>query len=82
VNEVDKQFWEDLFELTAKKEWETFLEYLNEMQDSLENQLLNAESWEKYLETRGRYKGNNVVLNLRDLAREQLENAEKNEEDI
>jgi len=73
MDNSDNEFWEEILELTGKKEWKTFIEDAEAQQQALESKMIHAENWDEFLETRGQYRMYNYLLNLRWMAENFLE---------
>lgn len=72
MSQEDREFWEDLIELTGRPQWNTLMEEVERHRENLENRLFWPESWENFHEIRGEYRAWNFMRNLRPWAKSQL----------
>lgn len=76
MNEEDKEVLDKLSALYNSYGWETFLNELEMLVEESRQAMLSANSWDEFVEERGKVKVYNFLLTVKDMTMEML-----NEED-
>lgn len=73
MNEDDKKVLEKLASLYSNPGWDDFLDELEIWMEEAKGNMLNAQSWEQFLEERGKMNAFNFLLNVREITKEMLD---------